>query len=669
MPPMTPAEKIRNVAILGHSHDGKTTLAEAMLFAAGAISRMGSTESGSSTLDFEPEEIRRRMSINLALAQFEVGDHKLNLLDAPGYLDFAGQAMAALRAADGAIIVVSPSSDQEVGTVTAWEQCNSALKPRILVVNKMDKENADYYGALATLRNSLYPKPVPLQIPIGSGSSFCGVVDLLHQRSHTRGPDGRAVEADPPADLREQVAEYRAQLMEGAAEAEDELLEKFLADLPLTDEELNRGLRAGILAGKVVPVVCCSATQMLGVRSLTRLICELMPAPAVDPSGPARAFCFNTSSDFVRVSYLRVESGGIKSDQHLTNLNRGVDERLGQLFFVKGKEHINTPSAGAGDLVAVSKLQVTQTGDTLGVSGEPLPGIALPEPVYRLAVAPRARGDEDKIFGGLARLAEEDPTLRIERNEETHQTLIGGLGDVHLDVVVEKLKRKFGVEAVTSLPAVAYKESITRMATAEGRHVKQSGGHGQYAVCTISIEPAPRGSHFIWEDRIFGGSIPQNYRPSVQKGILDTMSRGVVAGYPMVDIKVTLLDGKYHPVDSSDMAFQLAGSLALRKAAMEAGPIILEPIMEVEVRVPEWYLGAIMSDLNARRGRISGTDTDGIWQIVRGQVPESEMLKFALDLRSITQGRGSFTMRHDHYDQMPQHLAQVLIDAHQKAEH
>jgi elongation factor G len=431
---------------------------------------------------------------------------------------------------------------------------------------------------------------------------------------------------------------------------------------------VERGLREGIVAGKVIPVVCCSATKLLGIRTLLAAICDLLPAPEGDTSKPAQAFVFSTTADpFVgQMSHFKVVAGCLKGDGHVTNARTG-DERVGTLFFPRGKEHVNTQEVCAGDIGGVAKLQHTLTGDTLGDKGvAALPPLDLPAPVFTVAIHPRTRGDEDKIGTGLARLAEEDPTLRVERSEVTHQQLISGLGDVHLDVILEKLARKYKVEAVTETPRVAYRETIHGSAKAEGRHVKQSGGHGQYAVCTIEVSPTAHGEGFVWEDKIFGGSIPQNFRPSVQKGIVDTMAKGVVAGYPMSDVRVALLDGKFHAVDSSDMAFQIAGSIAIRKAAVDAGPVLLEPVMDVEIRVPERFLGDIMSDVNTKRGKIAGTEPDGTWQIVRAQVPEAEMLRFALDLRSITQGRGGFTMKLSHYDEMPTHLAKPLIDEFQK---
>jgi len=661
-------DKIRNVVLLGHSHDGKTTLAEAMLFASGGLQRMGSTDQNTSAMDTEPEEHRRKISINLGVAFVEHNGFKINILDAPGFLDFAGQAISGLRAAEGAVVVVGPNDHLAVGTEVAWEQLNRLSKPRMVVVNKLDKENADFYGAVAAMRETLTPRPFPLHLPIGEEHDFRGIVDLLHLKAFVTSPDGKGDEVPIPDDMKARVDEYRGQLIEAAAESDDALLEKYLDAGTLNEDEIQLGLREGILAGKVAPILCCSATKMLGVRTLMSTICELLPPAEGDPSKPAKAFVFSTGGDqFGRVSYFRVVAGAVKSDQHLTNLNRNADERLAQIFFPRGKEHVTATEVKAGDIGAVTKLAHTLSGDTLGSKdGGPLEPLDLPGEAYSVAITPKARGDEEKISSGLARLGEEDPTLHVERVEETHQLVIAGLGDVHLDVILEKLKRKYGVEATTAIPKVAYRETVSGHSRAEGRHVKQSGGHGQYGICVIEVSPTKRGEGFVWEDKIFGGAIPQNFRASVQKGIVDNMAKGVVAGYPMVDVKVTLVDGKYHQVDSNDMAFQIAGSLAIRRAALDAGPVLLEPIVEAEIRVPEKNLGDIMSDVNGRRGKIMGTEPDDGYQKVRVTVPESEMLRFALDLRSITQGRGSFSKKFSHYDEMPAHLAKGIIEEFQK---
>ena len=661
-------DKIRNVVLLGHSHDGKTTLAEAMLFASGAIARLGSTDQATATMDYEPEEQKKKISINLGVGSVEHNGYKINILDAPGFFDFAGQVLSGLRVAEGAVVVVGPSPQLAVGTEIAWEHCNRTSTPRIVVVNKLDKENSDFYGAVAAMRDHLSPRPFPLHLPIGSEQDFRGIVDLLHLKAFVTTPDGKGSEVPIPDDLQKLVDEYRGQLIEAAAESDDSLLEKYLDAGTLSEEEIQRGLREGILEGKVAPVVCCSSTKLLGVRTLMSTIAELMPPPEVEPEKPVKAFVFSTGGDqFGRVSYFKVVAGAVTADAHLPNLTRGGEERLAQIFYPRGKEHVATSEIRAGDIGAATKLAHTLTGDTLGIKdGGPLPPLDLPGPAYSVAITPKARGDEEKISNGLARLSEEDPTLHVERVEETKQLVIAGLGDVHLDVTLEKLKRKYGVEASTQVPRVAYRETVSGHSRAEGRHVKQSGGHGQYGICVIEVSPTKRGEGFVWEDKIFGGAIPQNFRASVQKGIVDNMAKGVVAGYPMVDVKVTLVDGKYHAVDSNDMAFQIAGSMAIRKGALDAGPVLLEPVVEADIRVPEKNLGDIMSDVNGRRGKILGTEPDDGYQKVHATVPAHEMLRFALDLRSITQGRGSFQQRFSHYDEMPAHLAKAIIEEFQK---
>jgi len=662
------SDKIRNVVLLGHSHDGKTMLAEAMLFVSGAVPRLGAPDQSTATMDFEPEEHRRKISINLGVGFAEHNGYKINILDAPGFLDFAGQVLSGLRVAECAVVVVGPGDHLAVGTEVAWEQCNRTNKPRIVVVNKLDKENSDFYGAVAAMRESLSPRPFPLHLPIGAEQDFRGIVDLLHLKAFVTTPDGKGTEVPIPEDMQKLVDQYRGQLIEAAAESDDSLLEKYLDAGTLSEEEIQRGLREGILEGKVAPVVCCSATKLLGVRTLLSTIAELMPPPEVAPDKPAKAFVFSTGGDqFGRVSYFKVVAGTVRADAHLPNLSRGGEERLAQIFFPRGKEHVATTEVRAGDIGAATKLAHTLTGDTLGMKdGGPLPPLDLPGPAYTLAITPKARGDEEKISSGLARLSEEDPTLHVERVEETKQLIIAGLGDVHLDVILEKLKRKYGVEATTQVPRVAYRETVSSHSRAEGRHVKQSGGHGQYGICVIEVAPTKRGEGFVWEDKIFGGAIPQNFRASVQKGIVDNMNKGVVAGYPMVDVRVTLVDGKFHQVDSNDMAFQIAGSMAIRKGALDAGPVLLEPVVEADIRVPEKNLGAIMSDINGRRGKILGTEPDDGYEKVRATVPEHEMLRFALDLRSITQGRGSFQKKFSHYDEMPAHLAKAIIEEFQK---
>lgn len=638
------------------------------MFAAGAIPRMGATEQGTSALDFEPEEQRRRISINLGVGHLKFEGVKVNLLDTPGFFDFAGQVVAGLAAADGAILVAGAGTDIAVGTELAWARLSERAMPRLIVVTKLDKENADFLATVDSLREHFSPRPVALHLPLGGPGSFDGVVDLLNGTAHRCRPDGTEEDVPVPDELRALVAERCEQVTEAAAEGDDELLEKYLEEGTLSEEEIERGLREGVAAGRVCPVLACSPATLAGVRACLRSITHLLPPPEAKADGDPSVFVFNTTADpFVgRVSYFKVLGGTARSDQQLMNTGRGSTERLGQLFFPQGKDHVNTQRVEAGDIGAVTKLVHTFTNDLLGANGVATPGTAVPVACYAVAIHPRSRGDEEKISTGLAHLVEEDSSLHVERNEETKQLLVKGLGDVHVDVVLEKLKRKYGVDATTELPRIAYRETVRGSSRAEGRHVKQSGGHGQYGICSIEVEPVGRGDGFIWEDKIFGGSIPHNFRPSVQKGIQEAMSHGLVAGYPMVDVKVRLVDGKYHTVDSSDMAFQIAGSMAIRHAALGADPVLLEPVDDVEVRVPERYLGDIMSDLNTKRGRISGTEMDGGHQIIRATVPESEMQRFALDLRSMTQGRGSFTAQFSHYEEVPAHLAKPLIDSFQK---
>ncbi|HUZ89762.1 MAG TPA: elongation factor G [Candidatus Acidoferrales bacterium] len=665
MPTLGP-DRIRNVVLLGHSHEGKTSLCEAMLVTAGTIVRAGSTSSGTSTLDFEPEEHRHQISINLALADLEFGQTKVNLIDTPGFVDFAGQVASGVAVADSALIVVSPSATLAVGTEAAWARVQSNRMPRLIVINKMDRDNADFYGALDSMRAQMSPKPVALNLPIGSEATFRGVVDLLHMRATVLG-DGKAVEGPIPDDMQELAATRREQLVEAAAEGDDQILARYLEDGTLSDEDVERGLSEGVRDGTVCPVVCCSATAMIGVRTLIRTICELLPAPPCDAQAAASAFVFNTTADpFVgRISYIKVLGGRLLSEQHLPNRTRGGEERLGQIFTLRGKNHLNCDELVAGDIGAVAKLAHTLTGDVLGSEPTRMPDLRFPNPSYSLAIFPRTRGDEDRISIGLARLAEEDPSLGVNRDEVTHQLVISGLGDVHLAVILEKLKRKYSVEAETQVPKVGYLETISRTARAEGRHVKQSGGHGQYGVCTIEIAPLSRGEGLIWEDKVFGGSIPQSFRPSVHKGVVDAMTQGVISGHPMVDVRVTLLDGKYHPVDSSDMAFQLAGSIAFRKAVAEAEPVLLEPVMDVVLNIPERSLGEVMSDLNTKRARILGSEGAAGWQSVRVQMPESEIHELALGLRSLTQGRGDFSTAFSHYELVPTNLTRMVIEARQ----
>ncbi|WP_264842713.1 elongation factor G [Caldinitratiruptor microaerophilus] len=684
-------DRLRNLALVAHGGAGKTSLAEAMLYAAGAIERLGRTDEGNTVMDWEPEEIRRRVSISTSVAPVEWRDHKLNLLDTPGYFDFVGEVKAALRVVESALIVVDAVAGVEVGTELVWRHAAEAGVARAVVVSRMDRENANWSKALAGLEEAFGRAVLPIQIPIGQEAGFRGVVDVLGQRALVGGL--RDVKEEPvPAELESQVAELRERIAEAAAEADDELTLKYLEGEPLTDEEIRRGLRAAVAAGKVVPVLCASGVKGPGVRALLDVIVDFLPSPADagaavgrDPrtdrevrrepreDGPLAALVFKTISDpFVgRMTLFRVYSGVLRPDSQVYNASRGKTERVGSVYSLRGKQQEAVSEVGPGDIGMVAKLQFTGTFDTLADEQNPvvLPAPPMPEPVYSVAVHPRSRGDEEKISSGLQRLAEEDPTVKVERNPVTAETIVSGMGEMHVDVMMERMKRKFGVEATVTTPKVAYKETIRGTARAEHKHKKQTGGHGQYGHVIIELEPLlDEGKDYEFVDKIVQGRVPQQYRPAVDKGIRETMAEGVLAGYPVQGVRVTLLDGSYHEVDSSEMAFKIAASQAFKKGFMSARPILLEPILNVEVSVPESYMGDIIGDLNKKRGRILGMEPgpDGT-QIIRAQVPQAEMFKYAIDLRSITQGRGTFKAVFDHYEEVPAPIAQPIIEAAQKA--
>jgi elongation factor G len=682
-------QKIRNVALLGHSHDGKTMLAEAMLFAGGSIERLGKPEAGNTTLDFEPEEIKRKISIGTAVAHLTWRDHKINLLDTPGFQDFVGEVIGALHAAEGALLVVGASSGAVVGTELAWQQLRARRLPTLLVVNKMDKENADFWKALDSMRE-FSPRPVAIHAPIGLEAGFKGVVDLLARKAYEFDAQGRPKEVPVPADFKGELEQRRSAVVEAAAETDDALLERYLESGELSDAEVTAALAKGVASGDIVPAVCTAAAKSIGVGTLLDAIVELLPAAAghqvgavnprtespeslkSDPSGPLAALVFKTTADpFVgRISYVKVLSGTLAPSLPIVNASRDVPERLGTLGFPKGKSLETTTEVGAGDIAGISKLQNTSTGDTLAGRDHPvrIPPIDYPDRAYSAAVTAKNKADEEKVNAALVKLVDEDPTLTLVHEPMTKETVLQGIGDVHLDVVLEKLKRKYGVEATLHVPRVPYQETITGSARAEKRYKKQSGGAGLYGHCVIEIAPVPRGTGFVWEDKIFGGSIPHNFRPSVEKGVKETMEQGVLTGNPLVDIKVSLLDGSTHAVDGKDIAFKLAGAMAMRQAVMDARPVLLEPIMDVEVLVPERNMGDVVSDLNGKRGKIAGMEPSGDHLTsVKAQVPLSSMYRFPIDLRSITQGRGRYKMKFSHYEEVPAHAAQPIITAYQKA--
>jgi elongation factor G len=683
-------ERIRNVAMAGHGGSGKTTLAEHLLYLAGHIDRIGSIEAGNTVSDFDPEEIRRKISLSTTLLPIEWNDHKINLLDVPGFPDFIGELYAALRVVDAVLLVVPAQAEIEVGFENAWELCEKYKLPRLIFVNKMERDNADHTSLIQNLRATYGNRIVPVQVPIGTQTSFSGVVDVLHGKAY-RGRDRDTALSEVPSESQSEVEQVREMLMEAAAETDDTLLEKYLNGEPLTDEELVQGFHTGVRTGTIVPVLYGSAQAGIGLAPLLQALIELAPSPAeapaptatdprteqpvqvsCDPNAPLCAFVFKTTADpYVgKLTYFRVYSGVIRADSQVYNANRERDERIGQLFFVRGKNQEATSEIRAGDLGVVAKLQETVTGHTLCDRSRPLilPPIEFPDPIYTIAIVPKTKADEDRLGPALARLQEEDPTLHARRDPETGQTLLMGMGDLHLESVIEKLKRKFGTEVTTEELKIPYRETVTRpVQRIEGKFKRQTGGRGQYGHCFINLEPLPRGAGFEFTETIVGGAIPKNYIPAIEKGIREAAEKGVIAGYPVTDFRVVVVDGSYHEVDSSDQAFRIAGSLAFQSAAAQANPVLLEPILEVEVDVPEAYTGDVMGDLNGRRGRIQGIESLGAGrQLIRALVPMSEMTRYALELRSITRGRGRFRTRFSHYEEVPFNIAQSLIEKYQK---
>jgi len=677
------AAHIRNIVLAGHGGVGKTQLAEAMLFATGALSRMGRVDEGNTVSDWDPEEVKRQISIGTSLIPCEWKDHKINVLDTPGYFDFVGEVQGALHAADAALLVLCGASGVEVGTEKAWAMATEHGLPRAFFVNRMDRENANFDRAITQLRDLFGNQVVPLQVPIGQAENFRGFVDLVDMQAYTQGDKG-LVPAPVPDDVRGQAETMRDWLIEAVAATDDELTLKYLEEEEISAEELRDALRGAVRSGQVVPVWIGSSLLPLGVDTLLDGIVNLFPSPvdaparqgedprnggavqcAPDPNGPLAALVFKTISDpYVgRLTLFRVMSGTFTAEGSAYNVNKEREERIGQLFVLRGKEQIAVTEVGPGDIGAVSKLQVTTTGDTLSRKDRPvrLPGIAFEKPNLTLALVPKAKGDEEKVGTALARLLEEDPTYALEKHPETGQLLVSGLGDVHLEILTTRLQKKFGVEVELLPPRVPYRETIRGKAHVEGKHKKQTGGRGQYGHVIIEIQPLPPGSGFEFEDKIFGGAVPKQYIPAVEKGIRETMEEGVLAGYPVVDVKVTLLDGSYHSVDSSEMAFKIASSMAFKKGFMEAQPVLLEPVLLVEVEVPERFMGDVIGDLNKKRGRILGMDPVNGNQLIRAHVPMAEMVRYAVDLRSMTQGRGTFRVQPDHYEEVPEHLAQAII--------
>lgn len=678
---------IRNLGLFGHQGSGKTSLAEAMLYTAGAIDRQGRTEDGTSICDFDPEEHRRHISINIAVATCEWADHKINILDVPGYLDFQGEVRAAMAVIEAAILVTPAQNEPEVGFAIAWELAAERNLPRAVFVNRMDRENADYGQVIQALRGRYGTAIAPVQLPIGSADGFKGVVDLLEMKA-ILGQGKNSQMTDIPAECQEEANRYREILIESAAEGDDELVMKFLEGEELTHDEIIRGLHEGINAGKVVPVLCGSAARAVGVSDLLDIIVHEFPTPLeighthgrhpqsggeetreMSDTAPLAALVFKTIADpfLGTLSYFRVISGVFKAGATVLNATRGREERVGQVYFARGKNQEPVNEIHAGDIGVTAKLADTRTGDTLCDPAKPilLDGIPIPEPIFELAIHARTKVDEDKLGPALNRVAVSDPTFRYHRDAETSQTIISGSGETHLSIVVERLK-KFQANVDIIERKVAYRETVTGKAEGQGRHKKQTGGRGQFGDCWLRIEPN-RGNGVEFVDMIVGGAIPRNFIPAVEKGVRQAAETGILAGYAVVDVRVSCYDGSYHDVDSSEAAFVMAGIIGFNNVAGKANPILLEPIFSVDVFIPEGMLGDVMSDLTGKRGRIVGTESLGNGRTqLKAVVPQSEMLRYAIDLRSITRGRGTFRMEHSHYEEVPAHIAQNIIANHKK---
>ena len=680
------ADKLRNVVILGHGGSGKTSLVEAMLFATGEVNRLGRVDDGTSISDWDDEERRRHMSINTSLIPCEWQNHKLNVLDTPGYMDFVGEVISAVRVADGAVIVLDSVGGVEVGTEQVWHEADKRQLPRLAFVNKMERENVDYGAVVDQIATKFGVVAVPIQLPIGRQADFRGVVDLMSETAHL----GESASPAPvPDDMADALEEARMVLVEAAAEGEDALMEKYFEEEMLSQEEILRGLKSRVQRGEVVPVACGSAAMNIGTLPLMKAITQLVPPPveavpstAINPvtgaktrlpsdaAGPLAAYVFKTMADpYVgKLSFFRVCSGTIESDSRLYNSRTGEEERVGQIYAMRGKEQLPVARVPAGDIAAVAKLSETKTGDTLGDRGEPLrlePPV-YPNPLYSVAVSPRTKADAAKISPTLTRMSEQDPTLSWRQDTGTRETILSGMGDTHINVAVRRMDEMFGLSLDTAIPRVPYLETITRTTTAQYRHKKQTGGAGQFAEVHMRVEPRARneGFEFSWE--VVGMNVSRTFGPSIEKGVKAVMEQGVIAGYPVVDVLAAVYDGKEHPVDSKDIAFQIAGREVFKLAVKNAGPVLLEPIYKYTITVPEEYMGDVLGDLNTRRGQVLGMDQVGDSSVVTAFVPLAEMQRYVSDLRSITQGRGVFSLEFDRYETVPAHLAEQIVAASQR---
>ncbi|HJX72970.1 MAG TPA: elongation factor G [Candidatus Deferrimicrobiaceae bacterium] len=678
-------QQLRNVGIIAHGGAGKTTLAEALLFNAKAVERMGKVDDGSSNFDYDPEEIRRQITISTSFHHYHWNKVEVTVADTPGYINFEADTHACLRQLDGAVLVVNAVSGVEVQTEKMWHLACDTGVPAIAFVSKMDRERADFPKAVEEISDILKVHAVPVQIPIGAEAQFRGMVDLFGMKAYVyKGDTGEFEVKEVPPDIADAAAKGREKVVEAAAESDDSLLEKYLEGAELTEEEIRKGFTAGVRAMKILPVLCGSAMRNIAIHPVLDMINFVLPDPSfrketkgtnpkkkveevrpISENAPFSAFVFKTLADPYagKLSIFKVYSGTLSPDMSPLNAGKNAIERIGQIFRLEGKKQKPVGSASAGEIVAVAKFKETSTGDTLCDPKNPIlyPPPPAVEPVISFAIRPKTRSDEDKLGSSLARMIEEDPTLQFMKDPQTREFILSGMGEIHLEVAVEKLRRQFGVEVELRTPKIPYKETIKGTAEAQGKYKKQTGGRGQYGDCWLRVEPLPPGTDFEFVNAIVGGVIPRQYIPAVEKGVVERMSKGVVAGYPVVDARVTVFDGSFHTVDSSEMAFKIAGSLGFRKAALEARPVLLEPIMELEIVVPEDSVGDIIGDLNSRRGRVLGVEARGRGQIVKSLVPLAEVLRYSSDLRSITSGRGQFTMRMASYEEVPAAIAEKVI--------
>lgn len=672
-------DKIRSVAVVAHSAAGKTSLIDAMLYAAGENTRLGKVSEGTSMCDYNPDEIDRKITINAKALHLNWNGARIYLLDTPGYADFIGDVLAALKACDSALVLVDAVNGVEVGTERVWELLNKHNLPRMIFINKLDKENADFMKALAEVKKRLGKHCLSVEYPLGREDAFKEGISLLEQKEIDKLPAG-----DKP-----QAEELRQALIEAVAETDDALLEKYLEGQPLSSEAVYNALRPAVLSGRIVPVFCGAAGRQIGVQNVLTGMVNFLSSPVdrgkliaqdvktkedkeitPESSAPFAAQVFKTFLDpYVgQLTLFRVFSGTLAANTGFYNATKDSKERFGQIYLLQGKEQKSVESVSCGDIAALAKLKDTSTNDTLCSEKAVVifPSIVFPEPAVSSSVKPKSRSDEEKISDALSKLTNEDLTFKVSRDAVTKELIISGIGDLHLDVMVHRLKKKFEVDVELGVPKVAYKETITKTTKVQGKHKKQSGGRGQYGDVWLELEPLPRGGNYEFVDKIFGGSVPRNYLPSIEKGVKQAIAEGVLAGYPLVDMRVSVYDGSFHPVDSSDIAFQIAAGMALRKGVQEAMPVLLEPVMEVEVLVPEEYMGQISADLPSRRGRILGMDVRGNLQIVKAQVPLAEMFKYATDLRSMTQGRASYSMKFSHYDQVPHKISAGIVEKAKK---